>query len=343
MFRFANPEYFYLLLLLPLMAGLLVYIKYNYNKRLRAFGNIETLKKLMPEASWGNIRNKFILLMAAFVFIILALARPQTGARYKEVERKGVELMFVVDVSNSMLAEDFKPSRLERTKNSINRLLDRFTNDRVGLIVFAGKPFIQLPITSDYTVAKSFVDYISPNMVPEQGTEIAAALRLARISFSQQSENSRAVILISDGETHDEGALKIVEEMAKEGIIVNTVGIGTPEGTSITIGGEQIKDENGNIVVTKLNEQLLKEIAINGNGTYVRASNASMGLEEVVRNIKSLDQKTYSTAMFEEYDELFQYFLAVALILLVLEFFVLERKNRIIARMHLFNIENKEN
>lgn len=341
MMRFANPEYFYLLLLLPLFVGLLLYIKREYTKRLKRFGNIETLRQLMPDAAWSKIRNKFLLVALAFVFIVLALARPQTGAKLKEVEQKGVELLFVVDVSNSMLAEDFKPSRIERTKNAIGSLLDKFTNDRVGMVVFAGKPFMQLPVTTDYIVAKNFIDYISPNMIEAQGTDIAAALRLAQSSFSSDSEKSRAVILISDGEAHDGDAISVAESMSKEGIIVNAIGIGTPEGSPIVVGGQEFRDENGNIVVSKLNEELLKEIAINGGGAYVRATNQSLGLDEVVKQVRSMEQKNFATVVYDEYNELYQYFLGIALILLVLEFFILERRNRVLSRIKLFKREGK--
>ncbi|MEG1937266.1 MAG: VWA domain-containing protein [Rikenellaceae bacterium] len=336
MFRFASPEYFYALLLLPLFIALLIYIRKEYIKRLKRFGNIETLRLLMPDAAWGKIRDKFLLVALAFVFIVIALARPQTGSKLKEVDQKGVELMFVVDVSNSMLAEDFKPSRIERTKNAINSLLDKFTTDRVGMVVFAGKPFMQLPVTTDYVVAKNFIDYISPSMIQAQGTDIAAALRLAQSSFSADSEKSRAVILISDGEAHDGDALTVASEMGKEGIIVNAIGIGTPEGSPIVVGGQEFRDENGSIVVSKLNEELLKGIAISGNGAYVRATNQSLGLDEVVKEIRSMDQKNFATVVYDQYNELYQYFLGIALVLLLLEFFILERRNRIFSKIKLF-------
>lgn len=342
MFRFANPEYFFLLLLLPLMLALFFYVRYRYNKRLRKFGNPETIAQLMPEASWRKTTYKFILIGLALLFLIVAMARPQNGARLKEVKKKGVEIMLVVDVSNSMMAEDFSPSRLERTKYAINSLLDKFTDDRVGLIVFAGRAFVQLPITSDYITAKSFVDYVSPGMVNMQGTAIESALKLAGKSFSSGSADSRAIILISDGENHEDDPLAEAARLAKEGIIVSTIGIGTPEGAPISIGGEPIKDENGNIVVSKLNEELLKEIALETGGTYVRATNQSLGLNEIVDQIKKLDAREFGTTLFDEYNELYPYFAGIALLLLLLEFSLLERKNRIITRMRFFHIEEKE-
>ncbi len=342
MFRFANPEYFYFLLLLPLMLLLYVLVKRNYNKRIELFGNIDTLSQLMPEASWSKILYKFIFIFCAFVFFVLALARPQLGSKLREVKQNGIEIMFVVDVSNSMLADDFQPSRLERTKNAINTLLDKFSNDRVGLVVFAGKAFVQLPITSDFIAAKRFVDYISPSMINAQGTSINSALELAYRSFSSESSGSRAVILISDGENHDENPLPIVEKMAEDGIIVSTIGIGTPSGVALKIEGKPITDENGNIVVTKLNEEILKQIAITSGGTYIKASNSSIGLNEIVAQLRTIEGKDFSTSRFEAYNELYQYFLVIGLIFIALEFLVLERKNRVINRMKLFNIEGNK-
>lgn len=342
MFRFASPEYFYLLLLLPLFYGILIYAKIIHRKRLAAFGNIVTLKRLMPEASWSKVRNKFVVITLAFAILVVALARPQLGSKLKEVKKKGVELMLVVDVSNSMMAEDFKPSRLERTKYAINSLLDQFIDDRIGLVVFAGRPFVQLPITSDYTAAKSFVSYVSPGMIDAQGTDIGAALELAGRSFSSQSDKNRAIILISDGENHDGNPDEVARQLGEQGIIVSTIGIGTPEGSPITIGGEMMKDEKGEIIVSKLNEEMMKSVAHTAGGSYVRATNGSLGLKELVDQIKSLETAEFKTEIYDEYNELYQYFVGLALILLVLEFSVLERRNRVISRMKIFNIEDKE-
>lgn len=342
MFKFAAPEYFYLLILLPIFYGILIFARIVYRKRMAAFGNMTTLSHLMPEASWVKVQTKFIFITLAFVFLVLALARPQLGAKLKEVKKKGIELMLVVDVSNSMMAEDFKPSRLERTKYAINSLLDKFVDDRIGLVVFAGRPFVQLPITSDYTAAKSFVSYVSPGMVDAQGTSITDALALAGRSFSSQSDKSRAIILISDGENHEGDPLPVAEKLGKDGIIISAIGIGTPEGSPIIIGGETMKDEKGEIIVSKLNEDILKQIALTSGGSYVRANNSSLGLEELVSQLKALETTAFDTVTFDEYNELYQYFLAVAILLLLLEFSMLERRNRVISKMKLFNIEEKK-
>lgn len=342
MFKFAAPVYFYLLILLPVFYGILIFARIVYRKRMAAFGNMTTLSRLIPEASWGKVQTKFIFITLAFVFLVLALARPQLGSKLKEVKKNGIELMLVVDVSNSMMAEDFKPSRLERTKYAINSLLDKFVDDRIGLVVFAGRPFVQLPITSDYTSAKSFVSYVSPGMVDAQGTSITDALELAGRSFSSQSDKNRAIILISDGENHEGDPLLTAEELGKKGIIISAIGIGTPEGSPIIVGGETMKDEKGEIIVSKLNEDILKQIALSSGGSYVRATNSSLGLEELVSQLKALETTEFDTVTFDEYDELYQYFLAVAILLLIIEFSMLERRNRVISKMKLFNIEEKK-
>lgn len=342
MFKFASPEYFYLLLLLPLFYGILIYAKIIHRKRLAAFGNLLIIGRLMPEASWGKVRNKFIVLTMAFTLLVIALAQPQLGSKLKEVKKKGIELMLVVDVSNSMMAEDFKPSRIERTKYAINSLLDKFIDDRIGLVVFAGRPFVQLPITSDYTAAKSFVSYVSPGMIDAQGTDIGSALDLAGRSFSSQSDKNRAIILISDGENHDGNPEEVARQLGEKGIIISTIGIGTPEGSPITIGGEMMKDEKGEIVVSKLNEEMMKNVAYAAGGSYVRATNSSLGLNELVSQIKNLEATEFKSETYDEYNELYQYFVGLALILLVLEFSVLERRNRVISRIKIFNIEEKK-
>lgn len=341
MFKFASPEYFYLFLLIPVFYGILIYAKIVYKKRITAFGEINTLSPLMPEASWGKVRSKFLFITLAFIFIVLALARPQLGAKLKEIKRSGIELMLVVDVSNSMMAEDFKPSRLERTKHAINALLDEFIDDRIGLVVFAGRPFVQLPITSDYTAAKSFVSYVSPGMIDAQGTSISSALELAGRSFSSESDKNRAIILISDGENHEADPVEIAKVLGEKGIVISTIGIGTPDGAPITIGGEMMKDEKGEIIVSKLNENMLKGISSAASGSYVRATNTSLGLSELVNQVKSLEETEFETLTFDQYNELYQYFLAIAILLLLIEFSMLERRNRVISKMRLFNIEDK--
>lgn len=330
----------YLLLLIPAMVGLFIYAARARRKRLERFGNRETIMQLMPEASPRRERNKFILYLCALVCIVFALARPQFGSKLKEVTQKGIEIMFVVDVSNSMLAEDFQPSRLERTKASISRILDGLDQDKVGLIVFAGDPFVQLPITADYRAARNFVNQISPNLVSKQGTAIGAALDLAANSFSSQSEGSRVIILISDGENHEDDAVGAAAAAAGKGIKIYSIGIGTPEGAPISIGGEFIKDREGNMVVSKLDEQILQQIAIPTGGAYIRATSQSMGLNEIVKEVNETERSQFKSTVFEEYDEQYQYLIGAALAFLLLEMLIINRKNRILSRFSIFKSSN---
>ncbi len=332
---------FYLLLLIPAMVGIFVYTVRARRKRLERFGKRSTIALLSPEASPRRVRNKFILLLCAVVCIIVALARPQFGSKLKEVEREGVEIMFVVDVSNSMLAEDFQPSRLERTKSAINRLLDGIKQDKIGLIVFAGDAYVQLPITSDYRAARNFVAQISPNLVSKQGTAIGAAIDMAANSFSSQSEGSRVIILISDGENHEDNALSAAANAADKGITIYSIGIGTPEGAPISIGGEFIKDKDGNMVVTKLDEQVLQQIAISTGGGYIRATNQSMGLSEIIAQVNDTEKARFTSTVFEEYNEQYQYLIWAALAFLLLDMLMLSRKNRILARFNIFRPSKK--
>lgn len=336
MFRFANPQYLWLLLAVPAMALLYALAARARRRRLARFGNPQTVAELMPDVSTGRMMFKFILFAVAVAFVALAASRPQLGSKLHEQKSTGVEMMIAVDVSNSMLAEDFAPNRLERTKYAIDRLFDGLQQDRVGLIVFAGEPLVQLPITSDYRMAKAFVKRISPSLVPEQGTAIGKALSLAAMSFSGESDRSRAVILITDGENHEDDALAVARRAAEQGIRIYTIGIGTPEGAPIEIDGEFVKDEQGQMVVSKLNEQMLEEIARITGGAYVRSSKQSIGLDEIVKSINDLERSELSVIRFEEFDERFQWMLAVALVLLVAEFLVLGRRNPLLARFNIF-------
>ncbi|MFI3315493.1 MAG: VWA domain-containing protein [Rikenellaceae bacterium] len=337
MFRFESPQYLYALLIIIPIIGLYYFIKFRHNKRLERFGNISLIKELSPLASWYKVKVKYTLITIALIFVIFALARPQIGSKLREVKKNGVEIMAVVDVSNSMLAEDISPSRIDKTKFALSNLASTLVEDRLGLIVFAGEAFVQLPITSDFVSARNFVEYISPSMLSNQGTNIGEALSLASRSFSSQSGKSKAIILISDGEDHEGGIASSIEMLKKDEIAVHVVGIGTPEGTPITINGETVKDENGNMVVTRLAEDELQNLALSTGGSYIRATNQSLGLDEIVKEIRKLESKEFSSMAFDDYNEQFQFILALALLLLLIEFLVLERKNKFIAKLTLFN------
>ena len=339
MFRFAYPEYLWLLWLLPLLVAVWAAAGQLARRRLNRFGRLETIRPLMPDASTGRRRLKFILFLTAFALLTLALARPQLGSKLREVESRGIEMMLVVDVSNSMLAEDFQPNRLERTKYAIDKLFDGLKQDRVGLVVFAGEPKVQLPITSDYRMAKAFAKRISPSMASVQGTSIGKALSLAEMSFSSGSGDSRVIILITDGEDHEGNVMQAAERAAEQGIRIFTIGIGTPEGAPIQIGGEFIKDDKGEMVVSKLGEPLLEKIAQATDGAYIRSTNQSIGLDEIVRTINNMEKGDLAALRFEEFNEQFQYLIGAALVLLLLEFLLLDRRNPLLRRFNIFGTD----
>ena len=338
MFRFANPQYLWLLTLIPLFVVLFAGVAAQRHRRLARFGNPDTLAELMPEVSNGRVVLKFILFCGAVALVVLAAARPQFGSKLREEKARGVEMMLVVDVSTSMLAENSDPNLLERTKYAINRLFDGLKQDRVGLIVFAGEPRVQLPITSDYRMAKAFARRIDPSQVSVQGTAIGKALEQALLSFSGETDEkrSRAIILITDGENHDDDAVAVAKRAAEQGIRIYTIGIGTPEGAPIEIDGEFIRDEQGEMVVSKLNEEMLAQIADLTGGAYVRATKQDIGLDEIVRSINEMEQSELSTVRFEEFNEQYQYLLIAALVLLVAEFFLLARRNPLLAHLNIF-------
>lgn len=339
MFRFANPQFLYLLLLIPALMLLFMVATLQRRRRLARFANPEIISFLTPDVSRWRPRFKGLLLLCAFSSLVFAAARPQLGSKLREETAQGVEMMFVVDVSNSMMAEDFEPNRLERTKYAINRLFEGMKQDRAGLIAFAGDASVQLPITSDFRMAAAFVNRLSPNLVGEQGTSIATALDLALLSFSEQSKASKVIILITDGESHEDNAIATAERAKAQGVKIFTIGIGTPEGAPIRINGEYINDQEGNMVVTKLNEEMLDQIASISEGGYVKATKQDIGLQEVIRTINDLEKGELSTVKFEEYNELFQYLIALALLLLSMEFYILERKSKVLARFNIFGME----
>ncbi len=336
MFRFAHIELLYLLALVPLLAMLFALMMRRRRKLLERFGNVTLVKELIPSYSRARLRLKLWLWLAAFACLVVAAARPQLGSKLREEKAEGVEMMLVVDVSNSMLAEDFEPNRLERTKYAINKLFEGLQQERVGMVIFAGEPKVQLPITSDYRMAQAFTKRISPSLIAEQGTDIGKALQLASLSFSSQSGKSRVIILITDGENHEQDVTSVAQMAKEQGIHIFTIGIGTPEGAPIEIGGEFVKDENGEMVVSKLGEQMLEQIAAATDGAYVRASKHSIGLEEIVKSINQMEKSELMVVRYEEYNEQYQYFLAAALLLLLIESFIQNRRNPALRRFNIF-------
>lgn len=333
MIHFAQAQYLILLLLIPFFFIMFAVMLQFRRRRIRRFGDEDLVRQLMPSYAKGKAWVRLSLFAVGFFFFVVGLSRPQIGAKLKEHETKGAEIMIVLDVSNSMLAEDYTPNRLERAKLAITRLVDRLREDRIGLIVFAGNSFVQLPITTDYVSAKMFLGSISTESVPVQGTAIGEAINTAIRSFSAQSEKSRAVIVITDGENHEDDPVAVAKQAAEIGVRVFTIGVGSPEGKPIPMDGELLKDKEGNIVVTRLDENILKEVAHAGNGLYVRAGNSEFGLNPIVDDIRKMEDEKYSSIVFEEYDEQFMYFFAIALLFFVVEMLVGDRRSK----RHLFN------
>ena len=333
MLNFAQSQYLLLLFLIPVFFIIQTLVLRMRRNRIRKFGDEALVSQLRPSYSKGKVWIRLVLFSIAFFFFVIGLARPQIGAKLKEHETKGAEIMIVLDVSNSMLAEDYSPNRLERAKLAISRLVDKLRDDRIGLIVFAGNSFVQLPITTDYVSAKMFLNSISTESVPVQGTAIGEAINTAIRSFSAQSEKSRAVIVITDGENHEDDPVAAAKQAAELGVRVFTIGVGSPEGKPIPMDGELLKDKNGEIVVTRLDEKVLQDVAAAGNGIYLRAGNSEFGLNPVIDDLKRMEDEMYSSIVFEEYDEQFMYFLGIALFFLVVEMLIGDRR----PKRHLFN------
>lgn len=326
MLNFAQPQWLLLIFLIPVFFIAYAVTRKLRKRRIRRFGDDTLVEALMPSRSRSKGWVRLVLFSIGFLFLSVGLSRPQIGAKLKEHKTKGAEIMIALDVSNSMLAEDYSPNRLERAKLSISRIVDRLRDDRIGLIVFAGNAFVQLPITTDYVSAKMFLNSISTESVPVQGTAMGDAINTAVRSFSAQSEKSRAVIVITDGENHEDDPVEAARNAAQAGVRVYTIGVGSVEGQPIPMNGELLKDRDGNIVVTRLDEDVLKEVAASGNGLYVHAGNNEFGLGPVIESIRKLDQEEFESVVFEEFDEQYMYFLAIALVFFVVEMLIGERR-----------------
>ncbi len=346
MFEFAHIEDLWFLWLIPVMVILFIIVSYRKKRIFRRFGELELVSTLAPLVSAQRPALKFILLLVSIVFIVLSLAGPRLGSRLEEVKREGVEIIIALDVSNSMNAEDIRPNRLERSKLAISRLLSNLRNDRIGLIVFAGDAYVQVPITSDYTAARMILDNVSTDIVPVQGTAIGRAIELASRSFTHDSQASRALIIISDGEDHEDDPVKAAIAAREMGITIHTIGIGRPEGAPIPLsggGGGQsrfLTDEEGNTVITRLDEPTLQAIASEGGGMYIRAGSSGTGLDIIMDEIDNLEKAEFEEMLYTEFEERFQYLAALALLILVIDFFILERKNRWLNSIKLFNTDS---
>jgi len=341
MFRFANIEFLWLLLLIPiLVVAHVLYNRYK-KKQLAVFGEEQLLNDLMPNRSTIRPHIKFGLEIAALCLLILALARPQFGTNEQTIKRQGIEVMVALDVSNSMMAEDVAPCRLDKAKQMLAKLVDNMHDDKFGLVVFAGEAYTQLPITCDYVSAKMFMHSITPDLIPTQGTAIGEAIETAIRSFgSEESEASRAIILITDGENHEDDAVEVAKKAKGMGIKVLVVGIGKPSGSPIPVPGTSAfrKDRSGNVVISKLNEDMCKEIAAAGGGIYVRADNSNTTFKALNKEIETLDKSEIETKVYAEYNEQYQSFVLIALLLLIADFFVFNRKNKRLSKFSIFDL-----
>lgn len=340
MFRFGNPEYLWLFFAMPLLLAIYIYLNIRKRKDVQKMGNLSTLKMMMPELSLKRSYLKFWLIFAALCVGIFMIARPQFGTKVETVEKEGIELVIAIDVSNSMMAQDVSPNRLARAKQILSRLIDLRKNDKIGLIVFAGEAYVQMPLTSDTQSAKIFLNTIDPSLVPIQGTAIGQAISLGISSFSGDSEMSKAMVIITDGEDHGGSAVDIAAEAAKAGVMVNVVGIGSPDGSPVPAteyGSNFMTDTEGNVVVSRLNEQVAMEIAQSGGGFYVRADNSNSAIRALENQLDELETGKTTSLTYSEYDEKFSVLAWILLVILVVEILVYDKKNPLFRNVRIFD------
>lgn len=340
MFRFAHPEYLYLLILVPLIFVIYAYGVYRKRKNLKKYGNPVVMESLMLDVSKYKPRAKFYIQLLALAVLVFVIAGPQFGSKLETVKKQGVEIMIALDVSNSMLAKDVSPNRLSKAKQILSKLIDELSNDKVGLIVFAGDAYTQLPITSDYVSAKMFLSSINPKMVSSQGTAIGSAIQLALRSFTPNQESDKAIVVITDGENHEGDAVQVAAQAAEKGIKVDVIGLGTPQGVPIPIdenNNDFRKDQQGNVVISKLNEEMGRQIAEAGKGIYVRADNTNNALRALVSEVKKMNKSEVESRVYSDYDEQFQGLAWIALILLLLDVCILDRKNSLMKKYNFFS------
>ena len=337
MLRFEDPIYLWMLLIIPILV-LVRFIVWQKRKRnLRKFGEPSLLKEMMPDVSKYRLTIKFSLLLSAITILIFMIARPQVGSKISHEKREGIEVLIALDISNSMLAQDVIPSRLEKSKLLIEDLVDHFTNDKVGLVVFAGDAFVQLPITNDYVSAKMFLQNINPSLITTQGTDLARAISLSQSCFTQREHIGRAIIVITDGEDHEGGALEAAREAYKKGINVFILGVGTSKGAPIPDGnGGYLKDNSGQTVLSALNEQMCQQVAKAGNGVYIHVDNTSDAQEKLNKELSKLQSGISDTVVYSEYNEQFQIFGIILLLLLIVETILLESRNPLFKKINLF-------
>ncbi len=337
-FRFEHPEALYFLLIIPLLSIWFIWIEYSKKQKIKQFAELHLLEAILPNRSTSRPLIKFVVWALAIFFFIIGFANPQVGSKLENVKRKGIEVIVALDVSNSMMAEDIKPNRLEKAKRTISQLIDKLHGDKLGLIVFAGQAYVQMPTTTDYSAAKMFLSTINPDIVPVQGTVLSEAIELAIESYTDENEKNKVLILISDGENHDDEAIQAAQEATQKNIKIYTVGMGLDKGTPIPVVDpaghkDYRRDKNGDIVITKLNDVILKQIASAGQGSYIPASAISSLVDEFAK----MDQQEFESKVFSDYEDRHPYFFALSFILLWLDLLLLNRKNKRLAQINLFN------
>lgn len=341
MLHFEINEFFYGFFLVVAIFAIFFILRIRRKKILRNFGNIELIEALYPDYSKYKPYIKTILVLLSLSALIVSLANPLLGTKLVQAKRQGVDVVVALDVSNSMKAEDIKPNRLERAKQMIYKLIDKLINDRIGLIVFAGESYVQLPLTTDYGAAKLFTSYVDTDIIPLQGTAIGSAIELAVEKFNFDEQRKKALIIITDGENHEDDALGAAKLAASKNFIIHTIGMGTLAGGPIPIyrNGTNVgflKDTDGSVVTTKVDPVMLEQIAVAGGGEFVLNSGVDPDLSKIVEKIAQMEKKEYETKIFSSFESQFQYPLALAIVLLFVEVFITEKKNKYLAKLNLF-------
>ena len=347
--RFENPQYLYWLLVLPVLIAVYVLIRSLNKKQFKRFANIKLRGYLIPLFSSKRANTKFVLFLLVIALIIIGAANLQSGSKMEKVKREGIDIFLCIDISNSMHAEDIAPNRLERSKQAINKLISKLGGDRIGVIVFAGNAYVQLPITTDYAAAKMFLSTVDTDLIPTQGTEIGRAIDLAIKSFGD-SEHNKAIVIISDGEDHENGdAVRAAQEAAKFGIKIYTIGMGLDEGAPIPLYNQYgkrtgyKKDKEGNVVITKLDDNILRQLAEIGDGIYVRASSSNVGLDKIYDDISKAKKSEIEANVFTDYDDQFQWFIGAAIILLIIEILISSGKKKWESNFKFFELKDENN
>lgn len=344
MYQLEQTKYFYLLFTILVLALLLLWLVFWKKSAQKRFANPQLLKKLSPNKSIFKTVLKFVILSLSFALLSIALVNPKIGTKIENVKRSGVDVVFAIDVSKSMLAEDIAPNRIEKAKQLVNQIINNLAGDRIGIIGYAGSAFPQLPITTDVGAAKLFLNNMNTNMVSSQGTAIKQAIELAETYYNDEDQANKVLFIISDGEDHEGDAEIMAEGAAKKGIRIFTIGVGTKKGGPIPIKRNGIlqnykRDQNNQQVITRLNEETLLKIAQAGNGTYSNGSNTKEVVDKVKEILNKMDKKDFETKQFTDFKDQFQWFLLGALLLLVLDIFLLERKTAWLKKLNLFNEE----